>query len=394
MTSLIYYIETNLICIITLLLFKFQSHIKSLSLTESDRAFNLMISSTITICISDMVAEITRGKSFYGAYALIELSNLVYYVAMVLTAYFWIQYVLCQLGQEMDHKSIEFWALTVPLILFIFIAITNPITHFLFNVSNDNFYQRSQGIIIHWIINWFYLLYATFKVLLATKKANTKARKKELYPLISFIIAPILGSIVQMSCYGVTSAQVGITLSLVMIYLSQQNNLIFNDSLTGLNNRRGLEAYFEDFIEHSVERELTLMMIDINGFKQINDCYGHREGDLVLQTVANNLRHVTHGWTRHVFLCRFGGDEFLIAVSDINKEDIRNAEASLHDSFNDECLFCKLQKKISVSIGIASGFCKSRDDIEDLLKTADARMYANKHNFKQGERIFQNHSWA
>jgi diguanylate cyclase (GGDEF) domain len=88
-----------------------------------------------------------------------------------------------------------------------------------------------------------------------------------------------------------------------------QDQQIYNDALTNLNNRRHLNHFLEERLSKaSPERPVTVYMIDINGFKSINDRFGHVEGDNALRFFADVFRDV--GSRYNAFIARYGGDEF------------------------------------------------------------------------------------
>jgi diguanylate cyclase (GGDEF)-like protein len=86
------------------------------------------------------------------------------------------------------------------------------------------------------------------------------------------------------------------------------------DGLTGLVNRSGLKRELRNRTNHSMP--YTLYMLDLNGFKPVNDTYGHRAGDQLLQTIAHRLRAQLAG---HL-VTRLGGDEFMIVVAEISSD--------------------------------------------------------------------------
>ena len=98
---------------------------------------------------------------------------------------------------------------------------------------------------------------------------------------------------------------------ILFVYLNLQNQLISTDTLTSLNNRNQLERYLQSQRE---SKDLYVVMVDVDRFKQINDTYGHLEGDRALVTVSNALKSACVSLGNTGFLCRYGGDEFLLIV--------------------------------------------------------------------------------
>jgi diguanylate cyclase (GGDEF)-like protein len=151
--------------------------------------------------------------------------------------------------------------------------------------------------------------------------------------------------------------------------------MVTSDALTGCRNRR----YFDEIIGREVQRHrryhlaLSLVFIDIDRFKTINDTLGHDEGDRVLQRVAafllRNVREVD-------YVFRWGGDEFLILMSCREAEAMRRAVA-LQQAFARSPDADGLPGGVGLSVGCAE-ITAETDDILALIKTADERMYVNK----------------
>ncbi len=160
------------------------------------------------------------------------------------------------------------------------------------------------------------------------------------------------------------------------------------DSLTGLPNR----DLFNDRLAQAIEKakrhnkELALLFVDLDRFKQINDSLGHPVGDKVLQTVANRLNECIR---KEDSLARLGGDEFILLMDDLNKGE----HASLLAQKIIECLAKPIYIDghtfyVTASIGI-SLYPHDDMDISKLLMYADTAMYKAK---KEGKNNFQFYS--
>jgi diguanylate cyclase (GGDEF)-like protein len=151
--------------------------------------------------------------------------------------------------------------------------------------------------------------------------------------------------------------------------------LVTTDALTGCRNRR----FFDDVIGRELQRHrryhipLSLLFVDVDRFKAINDTLGHDAGDRVLQGVATFLmRHVREA--DYVF--RWGGDEFLILISCPEMEAIRKG-TDLQAAFAASADAESLPPGVGLSVGVAE-VPPGTGDIMDVVNQADERMYANK----------------
>lgn len=150
----------------------------------------------------------------------------------------------------------------------------------------------------------------------------------------------------------------------------------YMDALTGIPNRRKLSLNFDQLWEtaRKENRELSVIIIDIDDFKQINDQYGHDVGDLVLKefsSVINNLM------TDREIFGRWGGEEFLIISQASEKEMVKVAELLQNTIVQHP--FIKVQK-VTASFGVSS--FQTGDSKEDIFKRADIALYQSKKNGK------------
>jgi diguanylate cyclase (GGDEF)-like protein len=155
--------------------------------------------------------------------------------------------------------------------------------------------------------------------------------------------------------------------------------MVTTDSLTGCRNRR----YFDEIIHREVQRHrryripLSLLFVDVNSFKAVNDTLGHEAGDRVLQRVAAFLIKKVRE-ADYVF--RWGGDEFLILISCTEREALRKG-ADLQAAFAASDEAAALPRGVGLSVGCAEVPAEA-DDVHALVKVADERMYVNKRSTK------------
>ena len=162
--------------------------------------------------------------------------------------------------------------------------------------------------------------------------------------------------------------------------IKEASRLIFVDELTGLYNRRFMRQYLRERLNQFLESRtsLSVLMFDLDGFKEVNDTHGHMEGDLVLKRLAELIRGAVPAGS---YAIRFAGDEFIVFVEGINgdgglkvAEDIREAVAT--------CSFCTQKVPGGISLSVSVGVACWPDDAStasDLIEAADAALYASKN---------------
>ena len=155
------------------------------------------------------------------------------------------------------------------------------------------------------------------------------------------------------------------------------------DPLTELLNRRGLEKKLTEFEQH--QQGLIIYCIDLDGFKLINDSYGHDKGDEVLKEVTRRLRDCAPEEQTH-FLCRFGGDEFILGIqrtdNHFDHEQLAtDVVQNLSRSYQDEQDTDQSAMALSASVGVAL-YPEDTQILRDIVICADAAMYQAKSSGK------------
>jgi diguanylate cyclase (GGDEF)-like protein len=172
---------------------------------------------------------------------------------------------------------------------------------------------------------------------------------------------------------------------LIIIYNSLLiNNNLSIDYLTNLQNRRGIEKYFSG-LGPQIGHYLAVLFIDVNGFKSINDKFGHAEGDFVLAALAKMILKVTK---ISDLSARVGGDEFLIAIQGSRETEYQMVIHKLFieiDKFNES-----EQKpyKLEITYGVCLTPPNRHIDKDTIIKTADNDMYKRKREKKEKSAAF------
>lgn len=157
------------------------------------------------------------------------------------------------------------------------------------------------------------------------------------------------------------------------------------DALTGLGNRRCLDDKLHEqwTLAKTTVGDLTLLMIDIDCFKQFNDRYGHIKGDECLQLVANTLLKVSEA--NNGFLARYGGEEFVCILPNADIKIATYITTQMQQSIrqlNIAHIDSDVADYVSLSIGSLSANGQHKHDSNELLKRADLLLYQSKRNGK------------
>lgn len=169
-------------------------------------------------------------------------------------------------------------------------------------------------------------------------------------------------------------------------------NLAYLDGLTGIPNRRRMDEYLADEFKRAVRSgaPLSIIMADIDYFKQYNDAYGHQQGDFCLQRIANAIKAVLRRPADLV--ARYGGEEFAIILPDTAidgavalAEDIRMHIESLDILYKTS----KVAGHVTLSLGISGTLPNSNASEKSLLTQADTALYQAKINGRNRVVVYQ-----
>ena len=165
-----------------------------------------------------------------------------------------------------------------------------------------------------------------------------------------------------------------------MVFVAAQKNMIYNDSLTGLNNRRHAMIYMEEKIAGISEANpLTLLMLDGDRFKTINDTYGHLEGDTAIGCMAEAIRRLCTKYK--LFGARYGGDEFLMIKFGDHDWDAQTLGAELNAILQQICEEEQKKYVLSMTMGCYTTV-DNREDTDRIIRMADEDLYRKKSERK------------
>ncbi|WP_416147274.1 diguanylate cyclase domain-containing protein [Salipaludibacillus sp. HK11] len=160
--------------------------------------------------------------------------------------------------------------------------------------------------------------------------------------------------------------------------------LAYFDNLTELPNRASLQKHLKKVLARAKRHQykVTIAFIDLDGFKKVNDKFGHESGDLLLQEVANRLNDIVR---EEDLIARIGGDEFIIVFEETEKVEVEGVCNRILREISSTFMINDHKLNISPSIGI-SMFPTDGDDSDTLIKNADRAMYFAK---SKGKNNFQ-----
>lgn len=339
---------------------------------EYDRDMRLLQQMMVTIGIaniSDSCVYYLAGSSNIVIKVLVFLSGSGLFLGNVMIGYLWAKFIMVHMNIPFSDIRRNIYR-TIGLISIVLLVI-NIFYPLVFSVS-DGRYQRGFAYIIFLIFAAFYILDSLYLYVKRVKKIGSL----KLFPVHIFLIPVILGVVIQAFFVEIAITWTSIAISVAGIMTALKNEIIFTDCLTGLYNREYLE-FLHKRACNKKDCWVSGIMIDLNGFKQINDNYGHAEGDLALCIVADLL---LKSFSEYGVVTRYAGDEFVIMLNTTDDQLIQKIIKSAKKNFVTENEKNDKLYQLSASMGYAITNL-SNETIDDFMNRIDEQMYQDKMKY-------------
>lgn len=369
------HIELDLLCLVLLYAIAHQS-LKNVNQQMNRVLFRTTVYGTIVQLALDVLWLLVEGRSFPGAIMANRIINALYLSAGVILGCIWYLYVLETLGYTITRRLQTI--VMLPGLFFLVLNIVSIWTGWVFTVSPQNVYAHGPLFWLQMIGAYGMLAIPLIHLIVRLVRRVTPPPRSVVFNLLSFYFIPVVGAIVSLFYTGMPGTWTCAAISLVLLYINDQDREIIRDGLTGLNNRKTLDGVFPEYVK--LGEPLYLFMMDLDRFKQINDTYGHPVGDQALVAAARILSASMTG--RKGILVRYGGDEFLImgcfaddaAAEEFKQSILQRFEAYRRDQ-NSPYWF-------AMSIGYAQYV--PGQTLEALVEQADSALYREKQRTKAG----------
>ena len=240
-------------------------------------------------------------------------------------------------------------------------------------ITEQNMYERRPLSYIY----YFVILYYCLSALYITRRYEKENGAHAFFSIDMFLFPILVGAGLQFLFYGLSLAWLSSAVGLVGLFMMQQNEMAYVDSLSDTYNRQYLNSLLASWMSKGYR--FAGAMIDIDNFKRINDAYGHSEGDQALKNVADILKRARRD---HEWVFRFAGDEFIVLKKAASKCDIRAYMAEVEkalDAYN--------QVDMNYRLGLSYGTSEfDHGSIDAFMKEMDDNMYAMKEEHHKRER--------
>ena len=262
-----------------------------------------------------------------------------------------------------------------PGLFFLCLNVLSIWTEWTFRIDANNVYIRGP---LFWLQTYGaigILLISLFHILFFLFIRHKNADRPDIRKLLWFYIIPVLGTLSTIRYTGMPGTWTCASVSVVLIYLDNQDREILTDSLTGLNNRKNLGNVYADYVKQiGPGKQLYLFMMDLDDFKGINDTLGHAVGDRALIDTARILKK-TAGPHQSI-VTRYGGDEFLILGFFEDDADAENFKKTIQKNFDEWNETTQEEYRLKISCGFSR--CSDAKPLNTLIEEADAKLYEDK----------------
>ncbi len=381
MNAGIIFLELNILCISSVVMMISKIMKGGERKNRCNRAYLKLLFTNLFLIITNMITGILNEPSLMLVNKLkyLVFSRTISDVALYLTVYTWISYLITmEKPFSMGDKGIKLlWAL--PFVGLTFLSMYSPFTRIFFYVNKEGVLCSGDLAVFQVLVVYITALLASVISLTYSGKYDDREKQKNIVRIASYPVLPFIASMLQIYTdqYYLSTA---VTIMLMIIYLNRQENRISKDPLTKLNNRFNLYRYMEEKIENS-KSDVYAIMMDINNFKEINDNYGHVEGDRILVYVANSIKSVTDQLGKNGFLARYGGDEFILIANLKSEIEVRNLVQEMKQKVGYNAPGLK-KTPISIACGYVK-YSRKYKDIDSFIDAADEAMYSDKYKSRK-----------
>ena len=333
-----------------------------------DRLFTVMIALAGSACIVETLTFVFDGMTFRFARPLLILLNTWLYAANIVISFIWWIYVDLRLFDSERRIRKIYTRLAIPTVICLVGLLVNLKAGIFFTIDADNVYHRQPAGYAYFALTLFHLFGS-----IVTKQVYYKRYgKTKFFPMFMFLVPIFLGMITQMFVYGVSLAWCAVSVGLVGMYMSLQNELSYIDPLTKLYNRNYLTHVLR--LIGNGHKSAAGIMIDLDYFKSINDTFGHSTGDIALVDAAAVIRSSVPD---DAITIRYAGDEFVVIMRTGGEKEIDDMIGMIRDSLKKFNESGKREYKLSFSIGY-SIYDPDMGDPDSFMHRMDENMYKEK----------------
>lgn len=362
-------LQMNIFMVILLASIAVHAYFKLDRKEQSHRLFFVLILLTILILILEILSVALNSGNYISlitAHKLVDTSGFTLCPLVPICAVLYV-YKRTNKYKKINNNKL-FW-LSVPLIVNTVISLGSYNFNWIFSISAENMYIRGPLFFVSPMTIYFYYIINLLVVYDGRKKLN----KEELLIFSLLTTIPAVMSVFQLYYFIYLTIWNSTAIAVIINYVFIVHSQSKLDPLTGLGNRLAYNEYLASLRRKS-NVVLSVLTIDLDDFKSINDICGHHEGDKVLRVFARQLEDVFEGKGVSI---RFGGDEFIVLINENQTEVLEQYIKILIDKINAYNERTDMSYRIKFSYGLTI-FNNAYNSIDELIHHSDKLMYEKK----------------
>ncbi len=353
--------------IFVLLMLFYVSRTKILGNRVEDKVFTTMLVGIMVACCMEALSYTIDGKNFVGARLVNYVANTYLYTANLLMTFSVVVYVDLSLYGDTSRIVRCYKPQIVIGIGMLSMNIVNFFVPVTFIITESNVYGRLP----FGYVCYFVILYYCLTALMLTRRYEKENGAKAFLSIGMFLVPIFMGAGLQSMFYGLSLAWLSAAVGLTGLFMMQQNELAYIDSLANVYNRQYLNHILSAWVNRG--NGFVGVMVDVDRFKSINDTFGHSEGDAALKVVSDVLKRARMD---NEWVFRFAGDEFVVLRMTEDRDGLvpylDHVEKILAGENNGDRSY-----QISLSYGMA--YCDN-GDIDEFMRVMDKNMYVMKES--------------
>ena len=306
---------------------------------------------------------------------LVVVNNFLVYLLLSATMYLWLQYVMAYEQVPHRNRPINKFAVLFPFI----ISTLAMIVHYIIapkSLINSELDALPAYYIYLVAVPYIYMAAIMFYTIRKSRMEKQMTEKRKHLFIGFFPLMVIAGGIAQLMFPHIPIYCFSAMILMLIFYIQSIELRISMDPLTQLNNRSQLTHYISSKSNLYLEgRTTVVIMMDIDGFKSINDTYGHYEGDQALINVSDTLKKAVNSHSMPSFLCRYGGDEFILIIHPEKIEETEELIRQIRDELD------KISKDSNYPLALSIGYDEllgTQDTVRSCIRRADKKLYIDK----------------
>lgn len=378
LTYVFYYVQAHIACIL-LLSIVFYKIVRGVNKQASQIYLGNLVVTLMLYYMAEIFWALVDGNVISSAPTMLYLSNIFTYILISVAAYYW--YIISEALQrdKLIENTVLRRLLATPVLVSALLVVTAYRTGLVFYVDENGKLVNGSFYVILVIVPFAYLIASSVKSFSRFANKDRYVDRNIYFMIGVFPFAPIILGAMQAIYWRVPFLCYGTVAAVYYVYLTTQDNLISIDPLTQTNNRNQLYKYLVQKMRSEEQGlSLFLIMVDIDRLRDINEAYGHAEGDRALNRVATAIKDACQGSRSRMFVSRYGADEFVVVA-----EMAYRAEAAwLADQIKNEVKRATnvdaAPYDIHVSVGISQYDFQAPVTIQSFIARADSDLYQNK----------------